>query len=180
MKLSLLVRIGMCIMSGFGVGLVQIYLGDLDGLGGLLIFYGASGLLFAAGILFPYLNRDRAVNLSAFGLAAASAASYWCAVWLAVEIPIVDGNELLSFTVASVAGALIVMAALVVMTSIRMTGSLIAAVLFVGVVGGPMTNATLPKDGLLILLGHAGWHLLLCLAIYFGTRSYNARTRLAA
>ena len=180
MRLSLLVRTGMCILSGFGVGLVQIYFGDFDGFGGLLVYYGTSGLLFAAGVLFPYLNRDRAMNLSAFGLVAASAASYWCAVWLAVEMPIVVGSELLSFTIASIAGALIVMAALVVMTSIRMTGSLIGAVLFVGVVGGPVTNATLPKDGLLILLGHAGWHLLLCLAIYFGTRPYNARARLAS
>lgn len=180
MKLSLLVRIGMCILSGIGVGLAQIYLADFDGFGGLLFFYSTSGLLFAAGVMFPYLNRNRAMNLSAFGLAAASAASYWCAVWLALEMPIVAGNELRSFTIASVAGALIVMAALVVMIPIRMTGSLVAAVLFVGIIGGPVTNATLPKGGLLILVGHASWHLLLCLGIYFGTRSYNAGARPAA
>jgi hypothetical protein len=45
--------------------------------------------------------------------------------------------------------------------------------LLAGFAGGPVTYFTLPSDGYLIILGHVGWHTLICFAIYFGVRSRN-------
>lgn len=129
-----------------------------------------SGLLFAAGVLFPYLQRDKFAYLRALVLAVASAVSYWSAVWLALDGPIAD--KLLSFTVASIAGAAIVMSAALI-TSVRSSVAFVGFGLLAGFAGGPVTYFTLPSDGYLTVLGHVGWHTLICLTIYFGVRSRN-------
>jgi hypothetical protein len=173
MNISLSKRIGLCVLSGIGVGAIQINDSYFDWIGGGYVYYFLAGLLFAAAVLFPYLKRDDRVALSAITLAIASAVSYYCAVWLAVEEPLTDSVEWLSFTVASVGGAGIVLFALVWMTPVRATPVLAILVLIAAVIGGPVTYLTLPKDSLIVLLGHGSWHILMCLAIYYGSKSWR-------
>ena len=180
MNISLSTRIGLCILSGTSVALVQIYDQFIEDLGGTPAFYGVSGLLFAAGVLLPYLKRDNSVIAHALALVIASTVSYYSAVWLALDGPFADDSGWISFTIASVAGAAIVLTAVASMTPDRASRAFVVFGLLAGFAGGPVTYFTLPSDGYLILLGHASWHTLICLAIYFGTGSTKFGAELAA
>jgi hypothetical protein len=171
MNTLLIKRIGLCVLSGICVGLIQIndtiigVLGEVPGL------YGLSGLVFAAGVLFPYLKRGDRVLIRGLALVIASGVSYYCAVWLALEGPFAGSDSWISFVIGSVAGAAIVMFALLLATPVRVSREYILFGLVAGLVGGPITFFTLPQDDLSpVLAGHATWHSLVGLAIYYGTR----------
>lgn len=174
MDTKLIRRIAFSVLSGIGVGLLLVYGDIFDKFGGSPGFYGVSGLVFAIGVLFPYLERGDRLVFRALTLAIASAVSYYSAVWLALEGPIADSNGWLSFTLASIAGAAIVMTALVLTTTIRPTRNYVLYGLAAGIIGGPVTHATLPNDDLVLaMVGNAVWHTLVCLAIYFATKNRN-------
>lgn len=168
MNLSLSAKIGLCVLSGVGVGFLQVSDTALGELGGRAVIYGLSGLLFAACVLAPYLKRDKSFYLRAVFLLVASAASYRSAVWLALDSGVGGELEWIAYIVASVAGATIVLAALVLVTPVRASLRFVVLGLFAGIIGGPITYLTLPADEMLVLLGHTSWHMLMCLAIYFG------------
>ena len=173
MNISLTNRIGLCILSGIGVGTLHIYDGFFDWPGGAWVWHVLSGLLFAAAVLFPYLKPDDRVFVRALTLVVASAASYFSAVWLAVDGVYFVDLGLISFMIASVAGAAIVLIALVWMTPVRATPAFALFGLTAALIGGPVTFATLPEGPILALLGHTAWHVLICLAIYFGTKNWG-------
>jgi hypothetical protein len=178
MNISLPTRISYAVLSGIVVGLVVRYVSDSGALGSLPL-YALSGLAFAAGVLLPYLKNGNKKLLRAAGLILASAVSFYCAVWLALEAPI-PVDDWLSFTAASLVGAAIVMVASVLIVRIRNSLAFVLLGLFAGVVGGPITFVTLPTDGLLLFVGYSTWHTLICLAIYFGTPSTIAGAKFSA
>ncbi len=175
MNISLTKRIGLCVLSGTGVGANQIYVDTFfDWSGGAWIYYTLSGLLFAAAILFPYLKRDDQVLVRALALVIASTASYFSAEWLAIDGAFAGDLGLISFMIASVAGAAIVLIALVWMTPVRATSVFALCGFVAALIGGPVTYLTLPDDdSIYILLGHSTWHVLICLAIHFGTKNWG-------
>lgn len=163
-------RIALCVLSGIGVGLIQDTEVTVEILGEGVLWYGISGLVFAAGVLFPCLERGDRVLLRAIALAIASGVSYYCAVWLALDAPFSNPHNWLAFTIASVAGAAIVLLALVLATRVPASRRFALFGLAAGLIGGPITYMTLPETRTLVLTGHASWHILICLAIIFGTR----------
>jgi len=171
MRLSLATRIGLSVLSGIGVGFIRTNDSIVEVLGEGPAFYGLSGALFAAGVLFPYLKRNDRLFIRAFALVIVSGASYHAAVWLALEGPFAGPDGWISFTIASIAGAAIVMTALILATPARVSHAYVFSGLAAGLIGGPITYVTLPEDTILVLSGHAGWHMLICLAIYIGTRN---------
>lgn len=167
MNKELLSRIGLCVLSGFGVGAIQQY--GVFGLDHDLALYPVSGLVFAAGVLFPLLKRDDGLLLRALMLVIASTISYYVAVTIAAEGIEGDISDWISFTAASVVGAAIVLTAFIIATPTRASRTYVLLGLAAGVAGGPITMFTLPGDALiLVLIGHATWHTLILLAIYLG------------
>jgi hypothetical protein len=178
MNIALPTRIAFAILSAIGVGVLVNYAND-SGVGGWLTVYGLSGLLFAAGVLFPYLNPGDKKLLRATGLVIASVISFRSAVWVALESPL-PGEDWALFTAASLTGAAIVMVAIVLIVPIRSSIAFSLLGLFASIVGGPITSATLPEDGVLMFVGYVSWHTLICLAIYFGTPSTVAGAKFSA
>ena len=168
MDRSLVLRIGLCVLSGIGVGALQQNDLIFDFATGEIWYYLAAGLVFAAGVLFPYLPGSPKIAARGLALVLASTASYYSAVWLALSGPF--GEDVIGFTIASVVGAAIVLAALVSVTSVRPSREILIAGLIAGLIGGPITFNTLPTEGLIVWLGHTAWHLLICLTIWYGTR----------
>ena len=145
--------------------------------------YGLVGLLFAGGVLFPYVGRGTLRYVRYLGLFLASVVGYWCAQWLAFQSPLANGNALpfgngrwptlLSVTVGSITGTVIVMLALVLLAPIRAS----LAYVLLGVlaaVGGVLSFGLVFNRSLGPAVGLAVWHTLACLAIYFGTPSTSA------
>lgn len=170
MRIALFTRIVFSILSGIGVGLIQVSESDFYGLVGEMRFYALSGLVFAAGVLLPYIERGNRLMLRALALIIASGISYYAAVWFALDGPLSGEGAWISFVFGSIAGAAIVLFAFVLTTSARATREFLLYGLVAALIGGPVTWATLPKGTMLVLTGHATWHTLMCLAIYLGTR----------
>lgn len=167
----------MALVSAFGVALVRLLEPDLDKFTGAILFYGLSGLFFAAGVLFPYVKPGRSLIARASVLIVSSALSYWCAVWIVLGNPFSATGEGFQFfgyarsvfVLASISGAAIVMAAVVVCGPVRASAQYVLFGLTAAVIGGPVTSCTLPASNLVSLgLGHGAWHLLICLAIFYG------------
>jgi len=171
MNMQLAGRVGMCFLSGIVVGLIHDGWGVLNDLYEPLV-YLMSGLVFSAGVLSPYVRRDKWVALRALGLVLASTLSYYVAVTLVSEGVGADYHDWISFTIASVAGAALVIGPVVFLAPVRPSTKLFALVLVSALIGGPVTWLTLPftEDHLpLVALGYMGWHALIGLALYFGT-----------
>lgn len=164
-------------VSGMGVGMLQFNENLFGFPGGTPAFYGASGVVFAAGVLFPYLQGNDRALIRALMLSVSSGLSYFVAVRIALDGPNAGDLDWIWFTIASVAGAAIVMTAFLIATPARATRRYATLGVIAGLIGGPVTVFTLPTEALLpVLSGHAAWHMLIGAAIHYGTMQGQSRT----
>lgn len=168
MNKTLLLRLGLCLLSGTLVGMAQGEIAFFNDIGEPAV-YVVSGVIFAAAVLFPYLNSDRQFLWRAPGLAVISWLSYHAAVLTALDAPFVR-DELLSFTVASIVGAAIVLLPFALLAGVNINKNLFFVGSIAAVVGGPVTRFTLMSDYLVVVIvGHTVWHALIALSLWFGT-----------
>jgi len=184
MNMSLVTRITLACLSGIVVGFVffdDVYGGPFD----WLIYYGFPGIAFAAGVLFPYLKSGDRRLLRSVGLVLASSVSFHCAVWVALNVAQIPGSFMsvstwISFTLASLTGATIIIVAVVLIAPIRASLALLLLGLFASLIGGQVAFATLMKNLPVSFVGYMAWHTLIAVAIYFGTPSTVAGARFSA
>lgn len=131
------------------------------------LFYSASGALFAAGVLFPYLKYDKTVWLRGFGLIALSTFSYWSAIETAVRAS--DGGFMIgtkAFLAASFVGAFIVLTGARFITPLNRSKPLAVVGLPAAIIGGLAFAITEWQEGHLSgLLAFAAWHVCMAVAI---------------
>ena len=174
--LSISMRLLFAALSGLGVALMMTTDLSIDSLDEGTVFYGLSGLLFAGGVLYPYVKHDRHRAARIIGIVAASALSYWVAVNLTIDGPWSMGvgqvgSNLWAFTISSFAGVAIVMIALLPAGPVTLSRSYALYGIAAALLGGGITSMTLDADNFFVMSsGFISWHLLVCLAIYFGTR----------
>jgi hypothetical protein len=132
-----------------------------------LWFHYVVGAAFGALVLGPYASTASR-PLRVLALAVASAAIYRLAVWFVTDGPI-GYDALVTFVLAG-AGAALLSALAVAAIAPRAFGvKLLALVLAAGAIGGATFDINLPADSYL-LVGHAVWQLLVCLALHLGLR----------
>ena len=177
MTFSLATRVILAAVSGSGVAMVGLLEPELDSPLGFALFYGLSGLFFAAGVLYPCVTQDRFVHLRTTGLVLASAVSFRVAVWMAIEGPFSASGfrigtawtNLGGFLSASYAGAVIVLAAVAAMAPLRISVRLLIAFLFAATLGGAVASLTLTEDNFAVYsAGYISWHLLMAAALHLG------------
>ena len=128
----------------------------------------AVGAIFGALVMAPYAEpRRRALRGAA--LAAAGAGIYYLAVRFVVEGP-VGYDAITSFVLAGAGAALLCAVAVVALAPRAFTWQLPALALAAGAIGGVAFEVELPFDPDLVV-GHAAWQLLVCLALHFGLQS---------
>lgn len=126
-----------------------------------------TGAVFGACVLGPYTAPSHRVP-RILALAVASVAIYWLAVRFVAEGPI-PYDSIVSLVIAG-SGAALLCGLAVVFIAPRVFGWGVAPLLLAaGAVGGAAFEIRIPNDELL-LFGHAGWQLLVCLALHFGFR----------
>jgi hypothetical protein len=132
------------------------------------VFHLVVGAIFGALVLAPYARLPRRL-LRGVALAAASAAIYYLTIRFVVGGP-AGLSALSTFLIAGSCAALLCGAAVAVIAprafSLRLAALLVAA----GAVGGAVFHSRFSFDPNL-LLGHAAWQLLVCLALCFGQRN---------
>ncbi len=101
-------------------------------------------------------------------LAAASAAIYWLAVRFVADGPI-PYDSIVSLIVAGSGAALLCGLAVVFIAPRAFSWGLVPLLLAAGALGGAAFEIRIPNDELL-LVGHATWQLLVCLALHYGFR----------
>jgi hypothetical protein len=141
----------------------------LEGLGGFpspsLWFHYVIGAIFGALVMAPYARGPHRL-LRGLALAAASAAIYWLAVWFVTDGPM-GYDSIVSFTVAGALAAVLCGVAVAMLAPNAMSGRLFLLTLLAGAVGGATFDLKLAYDQNL-LVAHAAWQLLVCLALHVG------------
>jgi hypothetical protein len=129
------------------------------------LFYSVSGALFASGVLFPFLRRDRFVWYRGCGLIVTSSISYWAAI--ETVLLTVDSKgfpNTISYLAASVVGALIALTGARLILPLNRSMALAVFGFPAAIIGG-LAFATLPDDwrGFFPFLI---WHCLMAIAIH--------------
>jgi hypothetical protein len=132
------------------------------------LFYSVSGALFASGVLFPFLMRDRFVWYRGFGLIAASSLSYWFAIetaWLTVDSK--GFPDTTSYLAASLVGALVALTGARFISPLNSSMAL-AVVGFPAAIIGGLAFSTLPEDwpDFSFPFPFLIWHCLMAIAIH--------------
>ena len=142
------------------------------------LFYSASGALFAAGVLFPYLKYDRSVWLRGFGLIALSTLSYWSAIETASWVSSAEFSiDTRAFLAASLVGAIIVLTGTRLILPLTRSIALAVVGLPAAIIGGLFFALAMEQDSLFWLsFAYLTWHILMAVAIHV---SENWRRRIA-
>ena len=127
----------------------------------------ATGAVFGALVLGPYAALARRVP-RILALAGASAAIYWLAVRFVADGPI-PYDSIVSLVVAGSGAALLCGLAVVFIAPQAFGWGLVPLLLAAGALGGAAFEIRIPDDELL-LVGHAAWQLLVCVALHAGFR----------
>lgn len=135
------------------------------------VFHLAVGAVFGAFVMAPYARAPRRV-LRGIALTVAAAAIYYGAVRFVVNAP-AGLDALATFMLAGTGAALLCGLAVAVMAPQALNLRLAALLLVAGAAGGAAFDVKFSFDPNLII-GHAAWQILTCLALYFGPR--NAST----
>jgi hypothetical protein len=134
-------------------------------------FFYVVAVIFGALVLGPYAGpRQRAVRFVL--LSAASAAIYRLAVWYMAEGPL-GFEAATSFAVVGAVSSSLCGLAIVVIAPRPFDWRLLPLTLAAGALGGAAFDIRIPADPYLIV-GHAAWQLLTCLALHFGLRETPA------
>lgn len=133
-----------------------------------LWFHYVVGAIFGALVLGPYATAPHKA-LRIFGLAAASAVIYRLAILFVTEGPL-SYDVLTTFMITGAGAALLCVLAtcLIAPQPLRLNAFLF--VLLAGAAGGASFELKLVTDPFL-LLSHAIWQLLVCLALHAGFRA---------
>jgi hypothetical protein len=131
-------------------------------------FHLVVGATFGAFVMVPYARAPLRL-LRSLLLAGAAAVVYYGAIRFVVDGP-AGLDALTSFAIAG-AGAAFLCGVAVAAIAPRLFDLRLGALLLVaGALGGAAFDVKLSYDPNL-LLGHAAWQLLTCLALFFGSRS---------
>jgi hypothetical protein len=134
------------------------------------LFYGTSGALFAAGVLFPYVDRGKLALIKYIGLVAVSTASYWAAIEIAsVSAGMGMAPDWSDFLVASLGGAFIVLFGARFIIPLRNSLTLAIAGLLAATIGGLAFGFSFDVGHMLMAIVYMAWHVLMATAIHIAT-----------
>jgi hypothetical protein len=166
------VKLALAALSVLGYGLVFQFAEAVDNLQGVpdpqFWFYHLVGAIFGGLVMGPYAV-SRQLGLRVVALCIASALIYYFAVWFVTNGPL-DLGTVATFVLTGAAAALLVGLAVVVIAPARASALLIPATLAAGALGGAAFKLRVTSDTIM-LLGHAVWQLLVCLALHLSFRN---------
>ena len=174
-KDDLPLRIGLVLASIVAYAVLAVLVEKLESIKGIpetgLWFHYVVGAVFGALVMAPFIGpRQRFVRFVA--MCVASAAIYYLAVRFVTDGPI--GYDMItSFILAGSAAALLSGIAVVVIAPRAFAWKLLPLALAAGAVGGATFDLKFSFDPNL-LIGHAVWQLLVCLALNFSFREKPA------
>jgi len=131
------------------------------------VFHLVVGAVFGAFVMAPHVRAPRRV-LRGIALAAAAAAIYYATVRFVVNGP-AGLDALATFAMAGAGASLLCGLAVALIVPETFNLRLAALLLVAGAAGGAAFDVKLSYDSSL-LVGHAAWQLLTCLALFFGTQ----------
>jgi len=147
--------------SGLACYWIFVWADGLPVIVGWLFVYGLSGLLFAAGVLFPYLRRDKILPYRGLALVLVSIFSYWSALQVVMRGHLGPGTE--DMLAASVVGAAIVLVGTKLIIPLQHAVRLALLGLPAAIIGGLIfawsTDGAFP-------VAYMAWHMLIAAVIY--------------
>ena len=134
------------------------------------LFYSVSGALFASGVLFPFLRRDRFVWYRGFGLIVTSSLSYWSAIeTVLLTLDSKGFTDTTSYLAASLVGALIALTGARFISPLNCSMAL-AVVGFPAAIIGGLAFSTLPElwpdFAFAFAFSFLIWHCLMAITVH--------------
>ena len=172
---SLILRIGLALASIVAYAVLALIAEKLEAVDGIpetgIWFHYLVGAVFGALVLAPFIGpRQRFIRFVA--MCVASAAIYYVAVRFVIDGPI--GYDMItSFILSGGAAALLAGIAVVVIAPRAFSWKLLPLALAAGALGGATFDLKFSFDPNL-LIGHAVWQLLVCLALNVSFRDTSA------
>ena len=162
----------------------SFYAGGWSDIGFEWLDFGFAGALFGLTVLGPYLRMGHGLILRALALIGASALSYFCAfMTLNTEAWFPVAPVFTSFLLASVVGVTIVFVAARILIPLQVTAAFWFLGLAASLVGGAAMYAgfhVFGETALSTVVSFGAWHMLACVAIYYGQRPKDAQNGLLA
>ena len=175
MPLNIGIKLILAALSGILVTVCWGMFPDEENLLGWLGLYGLSSLVFAAGVLGPYVTRDRSLRIRGPALVLACVLSYWSAVQITMawDGP-TWGPEFQALLTASAVGAGIVWLAAAIIIPLPFTARYALLVLPAAMIGGWLFyfGLTLTNHGL--FFSYTSWHLTMAIALHWSGASKAA------
>jgi hypothetical protein len=170
-SLSLVLKLGLALASVVAYVAIARLAEAVEPIEGVpdtsLWFHYLVGAVFGALVLGPYARASsRALRILV--LALASAAIYRLAVWFVTEGPI-GYDALVSFMLAGAGAAVLSGLAVAGIGPQPFSARLVVLTLAAGALGGATFDIQVPADTYL-LVGHAAWQLLVCIALHAAIR----------
>jgi hypothetical protein len=172
---SLVFKYGLALASVVAYALIAKLADALDPLEGIpdtgLWFHYLVGAVFGALVLGPYVGTQQRA-LRVLLLAIASAAIYYLAVRFVAEGR--GGYDAItSFVIAGAGSAVLCAIATILLAPCAAGWRVVPLAAVAGALGGAVFDLKLASDSNL-LLPHAAWQLLVCLALHLGLRERSA------
>ena len=145
--------------AGSGILCYGVYQFGFDDIWPAAIFYAASGVLFAAGVLYPYVDHSKAAFINYIALSVVSTASYWTAIEIVASRP--GMPDWRAYMLASMAGATIVLLGARFIIPLRNSLALTVFGLVAAIIGSFFF--VLPYS---YTFPHLFWHSLMAIAIH--------------
>ena len=168
---SLIFKYGLALASVVAYAVIALLADALDPVEGIpdagSWFHYLVGALFGALVLGPYVGRkQRALRI--FLLAIASAAIYYLAIRFVADGPI-GYDAITSFIIAGSGSAVLCAVATILLAPCAPDWRVVPLAAAAGAIGGAVFDVKLAFDSNL-LVPHAAWQMLVCLALHLGLR----------
>lgn len=177
---SLVFKYGLALTSVVAYEVIAQLANALDAIEGIpdpgLWFHYVVGAVFGALVLGPYVGpKQRALRI--FLLAVASAGVYYLSIRFVADGPF-SYDATTSFVVAGIGSAVLCAVATILLAPRAPDWRVVPLAALAGAIGGAAFDLNLSFDQDL-LVPHAVWQLLVCLALHLGLRDRPAETAAA-
>ena len=142
---------------------------------GSIVVCSISGLLFAVGVLSPYMPREDLFGWRSLVIVLISGLSFYCAVWSAAELAFEFNPDLEAYITGSLVGAVIVLLPAPLLLRVKYSPRYAILGLIAAIAGGWQFDLFEEAFRFSEVLAFGTWHLMMSITLHFANPDESLR-----